>query len=65
LCDFCIGGDFKGKLKDGHLQGPQEILTRFQELWDNITFEELQMVFESWHDRLRWIIEHDGECFRK
>jgi hypothetical protein len=33
----------------------------FQELWDNIPFEEFQMVFESWRDRLRWIIEHDGE----
>jgi hypothetical protein len=37
----------------------------FQELWDNIIFEELQMVFESWRDRLRWIIEHGGEYFRK
>jgi hypothetical protein len=23
------------------------------------------MVFESWRDRLRWVIEHDGEHFRK
>jgi hypothetical protein len=52
-------------VKDRHLQGPEEILTAFQELWDGITFEELQMVFESWHDRLRWIIEHDGDYFRK
>jgi hypothetical protein len=57
--------DFKGKLKDCHLQGPEEILRAFPELWDNITCEELQMVFESRHDRLRWIIEYDGEYFRK
>jgi hypothetical protein len=57
--------DFKEKLKDCHLQGPEEILTALQKLWDNITFEELQMIFESWRDRLRWIIEHDGESFRK
>jgi hypothetical protein len=57
--------DFKGKLKDRHLQGAEEILTAFQELWKNITFEEIQMVFESWRDRLRWISEHDGEYFRK
>jgi hypothetical protein len=42
--------NFKGKLKDRHLQGPKEIITIFQELWDTITFEELQMVFKSWHD---------------
>jgi hypothetical protein len=34
-------GDFKGKLKDCHLQGPKEILAIFHELWDNIIFEEL------------------------
>jgi hypothetical protein len=45
-CDFWMFGDFSGKLKDCHLQGPEEILMAFQELWDNITFEELQMIFE-------------------
>jgi hypothetical protein len=39
--------DFKGRQKGRHLQGPEESLTAFQELWDNITFEELQMAFES------------------
>jgi hypothetical protein len=64
-CDFWTFGDLKGKLKDRDLQGPEKILTAFQELWDDITFKELQMVFESWRDRLRWIIEHDGECLRE
>jgi hypothetical protein len=58
-------GYFKGKLKDRCLQGPEEILTAFQEVWDNITFEEIQMVFKSWRGRLRWVIEHDEEHFRK
>jgi hypothetical protein len=40
-------GDFKGKRKDSRLQGSNEILMAFQELWDNIPFEEFQMVFES------------------
>jgi hypothetical protein len=40
-CIFWMFRDFKGKLKDSHLQGPDEILRAFQELWDNITFEEL------------------------
>jgi hypothetical protein len=46
-CDFCIFRDFKRKLKNSHLQGSDEILTAFQELWNIITFEELQMVFQS------------------
>jgi hypothetical protein len=64
-CDFWTVGDFKGNLNDRDLQGPEEILTAFQELWDKITFEELQIVFESWRDRLRGTLEHDGEHFRK
>jgi hypothetical protein len=47
------------------LQGPEEILTAFPKSWDSITLEELQMGFEGWRDRLRRIIEHDGEYFRK
>jgi hypothetical protein len=46
-CDFWMFGDFKGKRKDSRLQGSNEILMAFQELWDNIPFEKFQMVFES------------------
>jgi hypothetical protein len=31
-CDFWRFGDFKGRLKDRHLQAPEEILMAFQEL---------------------------------
>jgi hypothetical protein len=31
-CDCWMFEDFKGKLKEGHLQEPEEILTAFQEL---------------------------------
>jgi hypothetical protein len=31
-CDFWTLVAFKGKLKEWHLQGPEEILTAFQEL---------------------------------
>jgi hypothetical protein len=45
-------GDFKAKLGDRHLQSPEENFAAFQELRENITVEELQMVFELWRDRL-------------
>jgi hypothetical protein len=50
LCDFWMFrdfADFKRNPKDRHLQRPEDILTTFQELRDNITFEALQIVFES------------------
>jgi hypothetical protein len=34
-------GNFEGKLKNCYLQGPEEILAAFQDVRDNITFEEL------------------------
>jgi hypothetical protein len=37
--------DFKGKLNGRHVQGPELILTAFQEFWENITVEKLQMAF--------------------
>jgi hypothetical protein len=46
-------GDFKGQLKDRHLQGPEEILTTFEELWVIIIFDGFQMVFEPWRHLLR------------
>jgi hypothetical protein len=64
-CDFWMSGYFKRKLKDRSLQDPEEILTAFQELWDNIIFEKFQMVFESGSDWLRWIIEHRRAHFRQ
>jgi hypothetical protein len=64
-CHFWIFGDLKGKLKDCHLQDPGKFLRAFQELLDNITFEQPELAFGSWRDRLRWIIEHDREFFRK
>jgi hypothetical protein len=49
-CDFWTFGDLKGKLKEHYLQTSEEILRGFQELWDNTTFEEFQMIFESRRD---------------
>jgi hypothetical protein len=64
-CNFWIFGDFKEKAEDCLVQGPEESLMAYYELCENITFEELQMVFELWCDWLRWIVEHDGASFRK
>jgi hypothetical protein len=36
-CDFWMFGDFRGKPMDQHLQGSEETLEPFQELWDIVT----------------------------
>jgi hypothetical protein len=30
-------------------------------LFDSVTFEELQSVFENWIERLEWVIRYSGE----
>jgi histone-lysine N-methyltransferase SETMAR len=35
------------------------------DLFDSVTFEELQSVFQNWIERLKWVIRHTGEYFIK
>jgi hypothetical protein len=35
------------------------------DLFDSVTFEERQSVFQNWIERLKSIIRHNGECFIK
>jgi hypothetical protein len=35
------------------------------DLFDSVTLEELQSVFQNWIERLKSIITHNGECFIK
>jgi hypothetical protein len=43
----------KHRMTDRQLQSPKEILDAFTELWDAVTFEELQNVFLGWMERLQ------------
>jgi hypothetical protein len=31
------------------------------DLFDRVTFEELQSAFHNWIERLEWVIRHNGE----
>jgi len=50
-------------MTDRQLQSPKEILDAVTELWDEVTFEELQNVFLAWMERLQWVIQNGGEYF--
>jgi hypothetical protein len=40
-----------------------ERLEALTDLFDSVTVEELQSVFQNWMKRLDWAIKYDGEYF--
>jgi hypothetical protein len=53
----------KGTMRDGEFQTVQDILGRFAEIWNDLTFEDVQSMFLEWQIRLKWIIENGGEYY--
>jgi hypothetical protein len=47
----------KGKMRDREFHTVQDILGRSTEIWNGLTFEDVQSVFLEWQIRLNWVIE--------
>jgi histone-lysine N-methyltransferase SETMAR len=64
-CDFWFFGRAKTAIQNQSFQDPDELIEALTNLFDSITFEELQIVFHNWIRRLRWVIENKGEYFHE
>jgi hypothetical protein len=64
-CDFWFLEFLKKKLKDRYLRGVQSRRQAITNLWDELTFEDVQAVFLEWMNRLSCVIENKGEYFIK
>jgi hypothetical protein len=64
-CDFWFFGRAKTAIQDQSFEDPEELIEALTNLFDGITFEELQSVFHNWIRRLRRVIENRGEYFRE
>jgi histone-lysine N-methyltransferase SETMAR len=62
-CDFWFFGRAKTAFRDQSFADADELLEALTNLFDSITFEELQSVFKNWIKRLEWVIAHGGEYF--
>jgi hypothetical protein len=40
-------------------------LQRLHSIFDQVTFEDLRLVFLNWMERLSWVVEHDGAYFQE
>jgi hypothetical protein len=55
----------KHSLKDREIQGVQALISGLTDIWDDLTFEDVQIVFLDLMERLSWVINNNGECYIK
>jgi histone-lysine N-methyltransferase SETMAR len=62
-CDFWFFGRAKTAFQNQRFEDSNAILAALTDLWESITFEELQRVFSNWIRRLEWVIKNNGEDY--
>jgi hypothetical protein len=50
-----------GILKDQEFNSSDDIEEAITKAWDDLTFDDVQSVFQNWMSHLAWIIENAGE----
>jgi hypothetical protein len=53
----------KEKMKDREFHTVQDLCRRLTEIWNDLTFEDIQSVFLEWKIRLNWVTENGGEYY--
>jgi hypothetical protein len=53
----------KQKMKDREFQSQQAILSAVAEMWSDLTFADVQRVFQKWMEHLTRVIGNNGECY--
>jgi hypothetical protein len=51
----------KGVLRDREFNSSDEIEGVITKVWDELTFDEVQIVFHNWMSGLAWVIENGGK----
>jgi hypothetical protein len=62
-CNFRFFGIAKEKARDHEFRTIQDILRRLREIWNDLTFEDVQFVFHERQSRLNWVMEKGGVLF--
>jgi hypothetical protein len=53
----------KQEMKDREFQSQQAMRSPFPKIWNDLTFAEVQRVFQEWMECLTWVIGDNGECY--
>jgi hypothetical protein len=60
-CDFCLFEVSQQILTDREFSSNAEIEEAIAEVWNYLTFDEVQSVLRDWIRRLAWVAENSGE----
>jgi hypothetical protein len=50
-------------MKERIFQSEEHILADITESWNELTFEDIQRVFQKWVERLIWVIANSSEYY--
>jgi hypothetical protein len=62
-CDFWLFGLMKHILKDREIQGIQALISALTDIWDDLAFKDVQVVFLDLTERLSWVIGNNGQYY--
>jgi histone-lysine N-methyltransferase SETMAR len=60
-CGFWLFGMLKQILRDREVSSNDEIEDAIAQVWNDLTFDDVQSMFRDWIPRLVWVAENDGE----
>jgi hypothetical protein len=63
--DFFPCDSIKRKLIDYDVLNRQSLKCAITHIFDEIGTEIFTAVFETWINRLEWVVEHERECFHQ
>jgi hypothetical protein len=64
-CNLWLFGWAKTALQNRRFADADVVIKGLTDLFDSISFEELQSLFQNWIEILEWVIGHNGEYFIK
>jgi histone-lysine N-methyltransferase SETMAR len=62
-CAFEFSGRAKTALRNRRFVDSDDVIEVLANLFDIVSLHELQRVFQSWIQRLEWVIRNNGEYF--
>jgi histone-lysine N-methyltransferase SETMAR len=64
-CDFWLFEMLKQILRDREFSPSDEIEDAVEQVWNDLTFDDIQSVFRNWIRRLAWVAENNEEYIRE
>jgi histone-lysine N-methyltransferase SETMAR len=64
-CVFWLFGLLKGILKDRKFTSSYEISAAIADVWNRLSFDDVQALFRNWMSHLAWVIENGGEYIKE